>query len=185
MEPHDLVFHADITGAPFVLIKTEGKRPSQKSIAETAQLAASHSRGWKAKFSALDVYWVRPEQVSKTPPSGEFLKKGAFMIRGKKNYVRRAPLRLAIGVDIEAAPLTVVGGPKDAVKARTDVFVEMVPGDLSSSKLANKIRQMLKQKVSKNMKEKVSKISLEEIQAFIPSGKGKISLVSEKKGSRE
>ncbi|MCK4477334.1 NFACT family protein [Candidatus Bathyarchaeota archaeon] len=174
-EPHDLVFHADIAGAPFVIIKAEGKTPSQKSITEAAQLAASHSRAWKAKFSAIDVYWVHPEQVSKTPPSGEYLKRGAFMIRGKKNYVRRTPLQLAIGIDIERTPLTLIGGPKEAVKSRTDICVEIAPGDLSSSKLANKIRHMLKHKVSKNIQEKVSKIPIEEIQAFIPFGKGKIS----------
>lgn len=174
-EPHDLVFHADIAGAPFVIIKAEGKTPSQKSITEAAQLAASHSRAWKAKFSAIDVYWVHPEQVSKTPPSGEYLKRGAFMIRGKKNYARRTPLQLAIGIDIERTPLTLIGGPKEAMKSRTDICVEITPGDLSSSKLANKIRHMLKHKVSKNLQEKVSKIPIEEIQAFIPFGKGKIS----------
>ncbi len=175
IEPHDLVFHADIAGAPFVLIKTEGKTPSQQSISEAAQLAASHSRAWKAKFSAIDVYWVHPEQVSKTPPSGEYLQKGAFMIRGEKNYVRKTPLRLAIGVDAKATPPTVLGGPKDAIKTRTDLYAEIVPGDLSSSNLAHKIRQILTQKAPKNLQEKVSKIPIEEIQAFIPFGKGAIN----------
>jgi len=175
MDPHDLVFHADIIGAPFVLIKTEGKTPSQQSIREAAQLAASHSKAWKAKFSAIDVYWVRPDQISKTPPSGQYLKKGAFIIRGKKNYVRKTPLRLAIGVDVTATTPTVIGGPTEAVKSRTNIYVEIAPGDLSSSKLANKIRQILKQKGSKSLQEKVSKISIEEIQEFIPFGKGRIS----------
>ena len=174
-EPHDLVFHADIVGAPFVIVKTGGKLPSQQSMSEAAQLAASHSRAWKAKFSAIDVYWVYPEQVSKTPPSGEYLQRGAFMIRGKKNYVRKTPLRLAVGVDVKTTPLTVTGGPKETVMSKTDVYVEIVPGELSSSKLANKIRQALKKKVAKDLQETISKISIEEIQAFIPFGKGRIS----------
>jgi len=174
MEPNDLVFHADIAGAPFVLLKIRKKTLSQQSIYEAAQLAASHSRAWKAKFSAIDVYWVNPEQVSKSPPSGEYLKKGAFMIRGKKNYVRRTPLRLAIGIDFKTTPPTTVGGPTSAVKSKTDTFVEIVPGDLSSSKLANKIRQMLAQKVSKSLQEAVSKIPIQEMQTFIPFGKGRI-----------
>lgn len=174
MEPHDLVLHADIAGAPFVLIKTGRKTPSQRSISEAAQLAASHSRAWKAKFSAIDVYWVRPQQVSKTPPSGEYLRKGAFMIRGKKNYVKRTPVRLAVGVNVKPTLPTVVGGPKEAVKNKTNIYVEIAPGDLPSSKLAKEIRQMLRQKVSKNKRDRVSKIPIEEIQAFIPSGKGKI-----------
>jgi len=175
MEPSDLIFHADVAGAPFVLIKTEKKTPSLQSIYEAAQLAASHSRAWKAKFSAIDVYWVRPEQVSKSPPTGEYLKKGAFMVRGKKNYVRRTPLCLAIGIDSQTTPPTVIGGPTSAVKSKTDIFVEIVPGDLSSSKLANKIRQMLVQKVSKSLQEAVSKIPIQEIQTFIPFGKGGIT----------
>jgi predicted ribosome quality control (RQC) complex YloA/Tae2 family protein len=171
-EPHDLVFHADITGAPFVVIKTEGKTPSQQSINEAAQLAASHSRAWKAKFSTMDVYWVHPAQVSKTPPSGEYLTKGAFMIRGKKNYVRKTPLRLAVGVDIKATPPVLIGGPKEAVENKTEVYVEIAPGDLSSRELANRIRHVLKQKASKRLQEEISNIPLEEIQAFIPSGSG-------------
>ncbi len=175
MKPHDLVFHADIAGAPFVLIKTEGNTPPQQSISEAAQLAASHSRAWKAKFSAIDVYWVHPEQVSKTPPSGEYLQRGAFMIRGEKNYVRKTQLRLAIGVDTKITPPTVLGGPIDAIATRTDLYVEIIPGDLSSSSLAHKIRKTLAQKASKILQERVSKISIEEIQAFIPFGKGAIN----------
>jgi len=171
-EPYDFVFHADIAGAPFMLIKTQGKTPSQQSIQEAAQLAASHSRAWKAKFTALDVYWIHPKQVSKTPPSGEYLKKGAFVIRGKKNYVRKTPLRLSIGVDTKTTPVTVIGGPKDAVKSKTDNYVEIVPGDLPSRQLANKIKQVLKQKSPENLQEKVSQIPIEQIQAFIPYGTG-------------
>lgn len=171
-EPHDFVFHADIAGAPFVLIKTGGKTPSQQSISEAAQLAASHSRAWKAQFGAIDVYWVYPKQVSKTPPSGAYLPKGAFMIRGPKNYVRKTPLRLAIGVDTGAKPPSVIGGPKEAIKCRTDFYVEIAPGDLSSRKLAGKILQKLEQRASKKLREQLSKIPLEEIQSFIPFGKG-------------
>ncbi|HDQ07137.1 MAG TPA: fibronectin-binding domain-containing protein, partial [Candidatus Bathyarchaeota archaeon] len=91
MEPQDIVFHAEIVGAPFVLIKTEGKTAPEQTINEAAQLAASYSRAWGEMLSAVNVYWVNPEQVSKTPPSGQFLKKGSFMISGSKNFVRGVP----------------------------------------------------------------------------------------------
>ncbi|MGB9134411.1 MAG: ribosome rescue protein RqcH, partial [Candidatus Bathyarchaeia archaeon] len=174
-EPHDLVFHADIEGAPFVVIKTEGKTPSQQSINEAAQLAASHSRAWKAKFSTIDVYWVQPDQVSKTPPSGEYLSKGAFMVRGRKNYLRKTPLQLAIGVDAKVTPLILIGGPKEAVKNKTEIYVKIVPGDFSSKELAGRIRHTLKQKISEERHGEVSRISLEEIQALIPFGKGSMT----------
>lgn len=172
MESYDLVFHADILGAPFVLLKTESKTPSQPSIEEAAQLAASYSRAWNAKFSAIDVFWVRPEQVSKTPPSGQYLQRGAFMIRGKKNYIRKTPLLLAVGVDFDTKPPAIIGGPENAVKSKTMVLVKIVPGNLQSNRLANKIRQALEGKAPKNLRETISSIPLEEIQAFIPFGRG-------------
>ena len=171
-EPHDLVFHADLAGAPFVLLKTEGKKPSQQSISEAAQLAASHSRAWKAKFSAIDVYWTKPEQVSKTPPTGEYLPRGAFMIRGKKNYIRKTPLRLAVGANLEKSEI--IGGPAKAVQSKTNVFVEIIPGELSSSKLAYKIRHLLKQKAPRSFQDEISKMPIEDIQVFIPYGKGEV-----------
>ena len=180
--PHDMVFHADIDGAPFVIMKAEGKAPSQQSISEAAQLAASHSRAWKTKFSAIDVYWVQLDQLSKTPPSGEYLSKGAFMVKGKKNYVRKTPLRLAIGIDAKATPPLLVGGPIEAIKTKTVVYVEIVPGDLSSRELAGRIKHTLNQKISKELREQVSRIPLEEIQALIPFGKG--SMTNQQNGKR-
>ncbi len=180
LEPRDLVFHADMVGAPFVIIKAEGRMPRQQSIVEAAQLAASHSRAWRAKLSAIDVYWIHPEQVSKTPPTGQYLKKGAFMIRGKKNYVRKTKLQLAIGVDFKKTSYTVIGGPKEAVENKTDIYVEIVPGDLSSGKLARKIKQAMSQKASEAHKKTVASIPLEEIQAFIPFGRG--SMLTDKTG---
>ncbi|UCH31160.1 MAG: NFACT family protein [Candidatus Bathyarchaeota archaeon] len=174
METHDLIFHADIIGAPFVLIKTEGRAPTHQSITEAAQLAASHSKAWKVKFSAIDVFWVRPAQVIKVPPSGKQLPKGTFMIKGKKNYIRKTPLRLAIGLDIERTPPVMIGGPTDAVKSRTEIYVEIIPGDFTSNKLANRIHQILSQKIPENLRKEFQKRKIQAIQAFIPYGKAKI-----------
>jgi len=173
MENHDVVFHADIVGAPFVLIKTEGKTPPEQTLLEAAQLAASYSRAWKMMLGAVDVYWVRPEQVSKSAPSGQFLKKGAFMIRGRKNYVRGVPLRLAIGVTFKENRPTVVGGPPTAIAKLTNLKVEIVPGEEQSSKLAKKIRWLLAERAPEKLRESILSLPLEEIQRFIPSGRGR------------
>jgi len=174
MEAHDIVFHADITGAPFVLIKTEGKSPPEQTLTEAAQLAASYSRAWKLMLGALDVYWVRPEQVSKAAPSGQFIKKGAFMIKGKKNYVKGVPLRLALGVLLKDDRLIVVGGPPTAIAKLTRLKVEIVPGEERSSKLAKKIRARLAEMAPENLRELILNLPLDEIQRFIPSGRGRI-----------
>ena len=175
MKPRDIVFHAEIVGAPFVLIKTEGKPAPEQTINEAAQLAASYSKAWKEMLSAVNVYWVNPEQVSKTPPSGQFLAKGSFMIRGTKNFVRGVPLRVAVGVKIGEEETLVIGGPVDAIANQTKVYVEVVSGEQKSSQLAKKIRHQLSRKVSEELARTVTAIPLEDFQRVIPLGRGKIA----------
>lgn len=173
METNDIVFHADIVGAPFVIIKTEGREASEQTIKEAAEFAAAFSSAWKNMFSAVDVYWVHPDQVSKTPPSGEFLSKGSFMIYGKKNYFRKIPLRTAIGVVTKEEEQTlVIGGPKGAIASQTNFYVEIAPGDQPSGPLAKRIREILLRKVPKEWQKTMLSLSLDTIQSFIPSGKG-------------
>jgi len=174
MEPHDIVFHADIHGAPFVLIKTEGKTPPEGTLREAAQLAASYSRAWREMFGALDVYWVAPQQVDKSPPSGQHLKKGSFMIHGSKNYVRNVPLKVAIGVKAGEDHLLVVGGPPQAVSKQADTCVEIAPGEHKSSEVAKRIRKQLAAQASKALRKQILEIPLEDIQRFIPLGKGRL-----------
>lgn len=174
LEPHDIVFHADVVGAPFVVIKTEGKPPTDQVIREAAQFAASYSRAWREMFGAVDVYWVHPSQVSKTAPSGQYLEKGAFVIQGARTYVRRVPLRVAIGLVKVDEQLRTVGGPAEAVHGKTDLYLELIPGNEPSAKLATQILHMLAEKANKQDREKISKVPIEEIQQFIPLGKGAI-----------
>lgn len=175
-EPSDIVFHAEIVGAPFVVIKTEGKAPSEQTIREATQLAASYSRAWREMFPAIDVYWMNPNQLSKSPPSGQYLGKGAFIIRGKKNYVRKVPLRIAVGMVMKENRFQVVGGPPEAIKKQTNLYVEIIPGQQTSSSLAKHIRKLLTDKAPAEWRKQILEISLEEIQSFIPSGKGEIAL---------
>ncbi len=126
-------------------------------------------------FGAVDVYWVSPEQVSKSPPSGQRLKKGAFMIHGSKNYVRNVPLRVAVGVEVKEDQPMIIGGPVKAVSKQTSIYVEIIPGKQSSGELAKEIRRLLAKKAPKALKKRVLEIPLEEIQKFIPSGRGTVS----------
>ncbi len=178
MEPQDRVFHADLSGAPFVLVKTEGRVPSEQTMGEAAQLAASYSRAWKESFSAADVYWFSPNQVSKSPPSGQYLSKGAFIISGTKNYVRNVPLQVAIGVKGKKENLRVIGGPPEAITKQTNLYVKIAPGDQTSGKLAKQIRQILSKRAPQNLRREILQIPLEEIQNFIPSGKSSIKFDS-------
>jgi len=176
MEAHDIVLHADILGAPFVLIKTGEKTPPERTIRESAQLAASYSRAWREMLSAVDVYWVTPKQVDKSPPSGQYLRKGAFVIHGSKNFVRGVPLRVAIGVEMKEGQTVIVGGPVEAIGNQTNIYVELIPGEQKSSELAKQIRRLLTKRVSEASKKRILEIPLEEIQRFIPLGRGNIKV---------
>jgi predicted ribosome quality control (RQC) complex YloA/Tae2 family protein len=173
MEPHDLVFHADISGAPFVIVKTEGREAAEQTIKEAAEFAAAFSSAWKETFAAVDVYWVNPEQVSKMPPTGQYLTKGSFIIYGKKNYLRKVQLKMTIGVvTTKEGGVKVIGGPKEAISGQTNYFVEITPGDQRSGQLAKRIRELLTQLVPSERRESVLSLSLDTIQNFIPGGKG-------------
>jgi len=175
IEPNDIVFHADIFGAPFVLIKTEGRKTAEQTMREAAQLAASYSRAWKEMLGAVNVYWVLPEQVSKSPPPGQYLKKGSFVIQGLKNYIRHVPLQVAIGIKIENDYPMVIGGPPEAIMKQSKIHVKIVPGNQTSSNLAKQIKNLLAKQVPQDIRRKIFETPLEEIQRFIPSGKGIVS----------
>jgi predicted ribosome quality control (RQC) complex YloA/Tae2 family protein len=81
---NDLVFHTDIPGSPFFIIKSEGKTIPQKTKEETSVACAAYSKAWKDEILTTEVYCIKPDQVRK-----EFgLPKGSFMIHGTREYFR-------------------------------------------------------------------------------------------------
>lgn len=175
-EDKDVVFHADIVGAPFVVVKTEGKKPSEQCLREAGEFAAAFSRGWREGFGSVDVYWVRPEQLSKGGPSGESVSHGAFVVRGERNWMRGTPLRIAVGVAISdrESRARIGGGPVEAVRAKLNTYVVIVPGDVEGKELFNRVLTSLGRKLSRELRETVLNVSIEEIREFIPYGKGRI-----------
>jgi predicted ribosome quality control (RQC) complex YloA/Tae2 family protein len=138
MEKDDLVFHTDMAGSPFFLIKN-GLRAGEKTIEETGQAVAVYSKAWKLGHGSADVFYVKSEQVSKEAQSGEFMAKGSFMIRGKTHYLH-PKLQIAIGLlDGET-----IGGPVSAISKRTNNYVIIITGDEKKSSLAKKIKSKLK-----------------------------------------
>jgi predicted ribosome quality control (RQC) complex YloA/Tae2 family protein len=164
MENNDVYFHSDIHGAPSVIIKSQGKEIPETTLNEAASFAASFSSAWTKGFGSQDVYWVHPDQVSKTPQSGEFVKKGAFIIRGTRNYVRAATLLIAVGVvDYEGERL--MAGPLDAVKKYTDNYVIIKPGYTKKEALSREIRRKLDQEHI---------VTMDDLVRVLPSGKADI-----------
>ncbi|CAB49612.1 ribosome rescue protein RqcH [Pyrococcus abyssi] len=170
MQENDIYCHADIWGAPHVIIK-DGQKASERTIFEACQFAVSMSRAWSEGLYSGDAYWVYPEQVKKQAPSGEFLPKGAFMVYGKRNWMHGIPLKLAVGVVKYEGEELVMCGPVDAVKAHTDKYIVIRPGDVKKSELVKRIQKIL---------EKWGyKVPEEDIMAVLPPGEGEIVEVVE------
>ena len=172
-DSYDIVFHVDIVGSPFALVKTGGKEPGEKTLREAAEFAAAFSRAWRESMGAVDVYWVKPDQLSKSGPSGESVPHGAFMVLGKRNWMRGTSLRLAVGLKEDEA-IGFIGGPVDSVKAKTRVYVVLIPGDLTGKDLLKQVLRSLILKLPKERREMLGKTSIEAIREFVPYTKGRI-----------
>lgn len=139
----DRYAHADIHGAPSCVIKSKGindeKLPiSEKTLEEACLFAASYSRAWN-QFGEASAYWVLPEQVSKTAESGEFIPKGGFIIRGKRNY-HRCKLEVAVGLISLGEKEALMGGPATAVAARAkNGYIILAPGATKKSIIAQQL----------------------------------------------
>lgn len=155
-EKDDLVFHTDMAGSPFFVIKN-GQQAGEATRQEAAQAVAAYSRAWKLGHRTADVFYVKPEQVSKQPRAGEFIAKGSFMIYGQTTYLH-PKLEYALGlVDGQ-----ILGGPLPALQQRTKHLVVVIPGKEKKSDLAKKIKRQL------------GGGDVDDIIAFLPAGGGEI-----------
>lgn len=136
--PDDIVFHTELAGSPFFIVKTEGKKPGEETMQEAAQATAAFSRAWKLGFNIAEVFHVKPEQVSKKAKAGEYLEKGAFMIYGKKENVK-VEIALAVGIKEEKIQCA----PPGAVKFNCEKYVLISQGSSKASDAAKKIRRIL------------------------------------------
>ena len=151
LDPTDRFFHTDAPGGPVVILKAS--RPSEPAttvefddatLAQVAQFTVSSSSVWKAGVFAGDVYMVNADQVSKTPESGEYIEKGSFVIRGQRMYFRNVPTRAAVGIQTD--PVTqVIGGPPEAVEARTVESARLQPGRYAADDVAKLLYRQFKE----------------------------------------
>ncbi len=172
MDPNDLFCHTQAEGAPVVIAKTAGREIAKESLKEIAQFATSYSTLWKYGFYEGECYCVAGEQVSKTPPSGEYIKKGGFMVRGKRQYFKAA-LGLCIGIKqnkLVAVPST------EAQKNQMEMFVEFAPeGELEKNELAKQVVQFFVEQAKDDRKEEIELIaSYEKVLRYLPPGKSRI-----------
>lgn len=170
LDGEDIFVHAEIHGAPAVIIKSGGKSVPDETLLEAAQFAVSYSRAWSVGLEVASAFWVYGNQVSKTPPSGEFLARGAFMIYGKRNYLKNIPLRIAIGVEFVDGYLRVIAGPPSAIRKITKYYLTLAPGDIPRDETVKRIKSALISVVDDFLKDGVKRIPLHAFLEFLPKG---------------
>lgn len=136
LEPDDIVFHTEAPGSPFLILKN-GRESSDAEKKEAAIFVLCHSKAWQEK-RITDVYAVKPEQLSKKAPAGEYIARGGFMVYGKKEYIKDIELRHAVGVQI--GPFKVISGPVDNVRLKARYYAILVPGEQSKDEIAKSIK---------------------------------------------
>ncbi|MFH1064209.1 MAG: NFACT RNA binding domain-containing protein [Candidatus Woesearchaeota archaeon] len=136
-EKNDIVFHTDMAGSPFFVIKTEGKTPGEDTLQEVADATLCFSRAWKMGLGTTPTFWVMPDQVTKEANQGEYVPKGAFMIRGKTNYITPTAA-CAIGAIEDGR---IMCAPSSAVKKHCRQYLNIIQGSKKSSDIAKMVRK--------------------------------------------
>jgi predicted ribosome quality control (RQC) complex YloA/Tae2 family protein len=121
LNSNDYYFHSDLPGCgSFILFSKKDTTPDIIDLIDTANGVLSLSQQWK-NGTGGNVYWVYGHQVSKTPPSGEYITKGSFMINGTRNYIKVDVLMLGYTLtknnELVLAPYSVINRiAKKAIK---------------------------------------------------------------------
>ena len=183
---HDIVFHAEVHGSPFFIIKNAATFAATQegtinsSLYQVAQATISFSRAWKDGLSSADAYWVMPEQVKKGAPTGQFLPKGSFVIEGKRNYLKGVELRLAIGIMQLNNRETVLCGPEEAIKKHSIFYAVILQGGMDPMNAAKKVKSEFVKIADDNIKiaESIKHISLDEFVRALPTGQSRLSFTA-------
>ncbi len=169
---NDKIFHADIFGSPFFIIKNAENAPDT-SMNEVAHATVCFSRAWREGLYGVSAYWVNPEQVKKSAPSGEFLPKGSFTIEGQRNFINSGNLKLAVGIIPQDDGHALTCGPSETIKKNSICYAIIEPHGAEMVETAKKIRI----EFSKIHEEITKKINIDDFVRVMPSGKSQIKEV--------
>jgi predicted ribosome quality control (RQC) complex YloA/Tae2 family protein len=155
----DRYVHANMKGAPSCVVKAQDAEGNPLPINETTlqeacQFAVVYSRAWN-RYGEMDAYWVKPEQVSKSPPPGEYLPRGSFIITGKRHY-HRCPMEHGLGIITLHDVPHIMGAPPSVVK-KLKRYLLFIPGKQDKNMIANEISSRLH-------------VPVETIQSVLPPG---------------
>ena len=171
LNKNDRVFHAEIVGSPFFLLR-ESTDEDISSVKEVSQATVCFSRAWRAGIYGLNAYWVAPDQVKTAAPSGQFIAKGSFVIEGSKNFVQVSTLQLAIGLYEKDENYQLMCGPPAAIKKHCIYYVIIEPSGVDMAEFAKKVK--LEFMKFKEKEEVVKAISIDDFTRVLPAGESHI-----------
>ena len=160
LKDDDVYAHADLHGAPSTILK-DGVKATDEDLREACIYALAQSKGWVAALSDGSAYWVYTDQVSKTPQAGEFVPRGAFIIRGKRNYEYHLPMELAVGEVMYENNRKVMCAPLESMKKHSQKYFIIRPGRGKAGKTAAQMAKELQ-------------VPEEEVSRILPPGDSEI-----------
>ncbi|MBT8251474.1 MAG: NFACT family protein [Nitrosopumilus sp.] len=166
---NDKIFHGDIFGSPFFILKDAEHAPDT-SMNEIAHATVCFSRAWREGMYGVSAYWIHPDQVKKSAPSGEFLPKGSFTIEGQRNFIKSETLRLAVGIIKHDDDYVLTCGPPEPIKKYSTLYAIIEPHGSEMVDTAKKIRiefSKLEEQIAKT-------IPIDDYVRVLPAGKSQI-----------
>lgn len=160
LKDNDVYAHADLHGAPSTILK-DGLSATNEDLREACIYALAQSKGWVAALTDGSAYWVYTDQVSKTPQAGEFVPRGAFIIRGKRNYEYHLPMELAVGEIMYENNRKVMCAPLESMKRLSQKYFVIKPGRGKAGKTAAQMAKELQ-------------VPEEEVSRILPPGDSEI-----------
>jgi predicted ribosome quality control (RQC) complex YloA/Tae2 family protein len=162
LKENDLFFHADIYGASTTILKNSNNA-NEQDIKEAAQWAACFSSAWKRKMSNIDVFYVNKNQVSKHM-DGAYVGRGAFVINGKRNWLKniRLGLRILYFEQENYLKLVPLDYPINSSNKKIKINLEIYPGDSD--------KEIFVKEIEKKFKDLKIKIDSQELLKRLPSG---------------
>jgi len=192
IDPNDIIFHTNFPGSPLTIIKNpENKQIPKESIEEAANFVASYSIAWKENWGIVDVFYVFADQISKTPPTGEYLPKGSFMILGKKNVVKGAKTEIALRLNFSEIKNENISDSKlfypqvlyetlnsTNKKEGNVIIVKPSKSGKTKGQIAKEIKTYFLNNSEPEMKKWIKILPIDDIILVLPSGKSKIIVTS-------
>ena len=124
--------------------------PSPVDLDETAEGVLALSTQWNSSYSSGNVFYVLGNQVSKTPNTGEYITKGSFIVRGKRNYIKVTGCTLGYGLyknQLMLAPYRIINrleGGKVKIKPSS----KRTKGKIMSNLIKRKLNVILNENIS-------------------------------------